>query len=99
MVQQSYYGQLWRLMALPLEPNTAINPQPHARTLLLALILEAKAQEETTYQYKVVWYEGNLSTGEVVDAETIQCVVGRVCDNKRWYIIDRSSELAHPDIV
>ncbi|KAF8597128.1 hypothetical protein BDV93DRAFT_513593 [Ceratobasidium sp. AG-I] len=72
MVQKSHYGQLWRLMALPLEPNTAINPHPRAQTLLLALILEAKAREETTYQYKVVWYEGNLSTGEVVDAETIQ---------------------------
>jgi hypothetical protein len=62
----------------------------------LALILEAPTVREETYQYGVVWYEGDLSTGEVVDANTIQCVVGRVKDRKRWWIIDRSSELAYP---
>jgi hypothetical protein len=37
-----------------------------------------------------------LGSGEVVDARTVQCVVGRVKDRNRWWIIDRSSELAYP---
>ena len=31
----------------------------------------------------------------IVDVGTIQCVVSRVCGNKRWYIIDRNLWYAH----
>ncbi|KAF8596673.1 hypothetical protein BDV93DRAFT_454445 [Ceratobasidium sp. AG-I] len=94
--QKSHYGQLERLFTLDLPPKSTLNTGNRTRTLLLALVLEASAVQEVTYEYKVVWYEGNLTTGEVVDAETIQCVVGRIPDKKRWWIIDRSSSLAHP---
>jgi hypothetical protein len=46
---------------------------------------------EETYEYPVVWYEGDLSSGEVVDASTLVCTVGRVKDNRRWWIVDRIS--------
>lgn len=97
--QKSHYGQLDRLFALELRPRSALNPEPMVRTLLLALVLEAPTTREDTYQYSVVWYQGDLSSGEVVDANTIQCVVGRAQDRKRWWIIDRSSELAYPVFV
>jgi hypothetical protein len=96
----SYYGQLHYLFKLPLQPKSIINPSDdESKFLILAFILEAPVVVEDTYEYKVVWYEGKLGTGEVVDARTIQCVIGRIPDNKRWWIIDRSSELAHLEFV
>jgi hypothetical protein len=97
--QHSQYGQLQHIFTLPLAPRTRINPQHEPRTLLLAWILDADTTQEDTYQYPVVWYEGELGTGEVVDANTIQCAVGRVRDGNRWWIIDRSSALAYPVFV
>lgn len=75
-----------------------LNKKNVRRTLLLALIREAPFKAESSHQYPVVWYEGQLGSGEVVDVQTIQCVVGRVLDKKRYWIIDRSmnSELAFP---
>jgi hypothetical protein len=94
--QTSHFGQLQRILALPLKPRTVLNDSEEDQTLLLAFILEAKTVSETTEGYPVTWYEGDLGSGEVVDARTVQCVVGRVKDRKRWWIIDRSSEIAYP---
>ncbi|KAF8596715.1 hypothetical protein BDV93DRAFT_480008, partial [Ceratobasidium sp. AG-I] len=94
--QRSHYGQLDRVFALKLRARSPLNPEPATRTLLLALVLEAPTIREDTHQYSVIWYQDALSSGEVVDANTIQCTVGRVQDRKRWWIIDRSSELAYP---
>jgi hypothetical protein len=68
---------------------------------LLALVLEAPTTIEDKYEYEAVWYDGELSSGEVVDTVTLQCAVGRVYDtlNKRWWIIDRSSALVYPEFV
>jgi hypothetical protein len=99
LVPKSHYGQLERLFRLRLPAKTLGKEQSRSRQLLLALILEAPAEEEEAYEYKVVSYEGNLSTGEVVDAATIQCVVGHVHDRKRWWIIDRSSGLTRTEYV
>ncbi|KAG8689625.1 hypothetical protein FRC08_010842, partial [Ceratobasidium sp. 394] len=69
------------------------NPGNKARTLLLALIFEAKTKIESTYEYEVASYSGELSKGETVDVATIQCVVGRVFDRKEWWIIDHTKEM------
>ena len=89
--QQSFYGQLQYIFRLDLPPKTIVNPGEYSRPLLLAFIHEAPVVREETYGYPVVWYEGELSTGKVVDASTIACAIGRVKDNRRWWIVDRSS--------
>ena len=89
--QQSFYGQLRHIFQLDLPPRTIVNQGDDPRPLLLAMVYEAPTTREETYQYPVVWYKGELSTSEVVDASTIACVVARVKDNKRWWIVDRSS--------
>jgi hypothetical protein len=68
---------------------------------LLALVLEALTAIKNKYEYEAVWYDGKLSSGEVVDVEMLQCAVGRMYDtlNKRWWINDRSSALAYPEFV
>lgn len=95
----SQYGQLHHLFSLELKPRTSVNQENQPRTLLLALVLDAKIKKEVTFGYEVTYYEGELSTGEVVDALTIQCAVGRILDRNRWWIVDRSSSLAYPEFV
>ncbi|CAE6404661.1 unnamed protein product [Rhizoctonia solani] len=74
--QQSFYGQLRHIFRLDLPPKTIVNRDKDPRPLLLAMIYEAPVKKEETYEYPVVWYEGDLSTGEVIDASTIPCAVG-----------------------
>ncbi|QRW24315.1 Transposase family tnp2 [Rhizoctonia solani] len=89
-VPTSYYGQLQYLFKLPLKPESVVNPSKDgSKYLILAFILEAPVVIEDAYEYRVTWYEGKLGSGEVVDALTIQCAIGRIQDNKRWWIIDR----------
>lgn len=66
---------------------------------MLVLILEAPAEDDDTREYRVTWYEGKLGSGEVVDLTTVQCVVGRVLDGRRWWLIDRSAgnEFTYPE--
>jgi hypothetical protein len=100
--RQSQYGELRHILALPIKPRTnVVNPSRHERTLLLALILEAKVETDNSKEYDVMWYNGKLGTGEVVDATTIQCVVGRVRDDKRWWIVDRSAgnQFTYPEFT
>ncbi|KAL5635302.1 hypothetical protein ACGC1H_004176 [Rhizoctonia solani] len=87
------YGQLEHIFALPLKPKSPANRSSEKRTLLLALISEAPVLVEDTYEYKVISYaKGALKSGEIVDAKTIQCVLGRVLDRGRYWIIDRSAD-------
>ncbi|KAG8795059.1 hypothetical protein FRC12_018355 [Ceratobasidium sp. 428] len=86
----SQYGQLQHIFALPLCPNTPANPSANKKTLLLALIAEAMVTVEKTYNYTVAYYEEALKSGEVVDAQSIQCLVGRFWDQNRFWIVNRS---------
>jgi hypothetical protein len=89
----SQYGELRHIFALPLKPRSPGNNSDEKRTLLLALISEAPVLVENTYDYKVVSYaKGELRSGEIVDAKTIQCLLGRVLDRDRYWIIDRSAD-------
>ena len=54
-------------------------------TLILALVQEAKAKlKDDIYFYK------EFGAEEVIDLETVQCVVGRVKNGGEWAIIDWS---------
>jgi hypothetical protein len=91
--RQSQYGQVQHVFALRIPPRTKkINPSKHERILLLTLILEAPVIRDDGLEYEVAWYEGKLGSGEVVDITTIQCVIGRAQDGRRWWIIDRSTD-------
>jgi hypothetical protein len=57
-------------------------------TVILALIQEVKA----TLRNGIHYYK-EFSVNEVVDLNTVQCVVGRVRDRDEWAIIDRSDNM------
>ncbi|CCO38136.1 hypothetical protein BN14_12301 [Rhizoctonia solani AG-1 IB] len=96
---KSYYSELKYLFELPLPPQSVVNPEAEPRSLILALILEAETTVDDDYSYKVAWYDGSLGSGEVVDAQTIQCAIGQIKDGNHWWIIDRSLDLAHLEFV
>jgi hypothetical protein len=100
-VPKSHYGQLHYLFTLELPRHNSVPCVWQSTKLLLTLVLEAPTVVEDKYRYQAVWYDRELLSSEVIDAATIQCVVGRVYDtlNKQWWIIDRSSALAYPKYV
>ncbi|KAF8688032.1 Transposase family tnp2, partial [Rhizoctonia solani] len=91
--QTSCYGQVQHVFRLDLPPKTIINKAEDPKVLLLALVCEAPVKRDYSFEYSVISYSGELSSGEVIDASTIACAVGRVKDKKHWWIIDRSSGL------
>ncbi|KAB5591793.1 hypothetical protein CTheo_4785 [Ceratobasidium theobromae] len=93
--RQSQYGQLRHIFKLEI-PRRVAEKYGTPRQLLLAFILEAPTTIDDANEYKAIWYKGDLMSGEVVDAGTIQCVIGRIYDtvHKVWWLIDRSSSLA-----
>ncbi|KAB5587833.1 hypothetical protein CTheo_8725 [Ceratobasidium theobromae] len=102
--RQSQYGELQHVFALPIKCRTPkVNPSRHDRILLLALVLEAKVNIENNGENEVMWYNGKLGSGEVVDLTTVQCTVGRVRDRngKRWWIVDRNvgNKFTYPEFT
>lgn len=70
------------MLELPPAPQLKLT---EPKTIILALIQEAKAKlKDGIHFYK------DFSAEEVVDLETLQCVVGRVKNGVKWAIIDRS---------
>jgi hypothetical protein len=57
--------------------------------VILAVIREVK----TTVKHGIYYYK-EFGVDEVVDLNTIQCVVGRVQDRGEWAIVDRSDSMA-----
>ncbi|KAF8679883.1 Transposase family tnp2 [Rhizoctonia solani] len=97
--QTSCYGQVQHVFRLDLPPKTIINKAEDPKVLLLALVCEAPVKRDYSFEYSVISYSGELSSGEVIDASTIACAVGRVKDKKHWWIIDRSSGLGDIEFV
>ncbi|KAH7341145.1 hypothetical protein B0J17DRAFT_627398 [Rhizoctonia solani] len=54
---------------------------------------EALLGEGDTYEYKVISYaKGALKSGKIVDAKAVQCLLGRVLDRDRYWVIDQSTD-------
>ena len=85
-VAKNFFGQLKRILLLDLPPLPSLN-LPGTTTIILAVIQNVKA----TLRGDIYYYE-EQSKGviEVVDLNTVQCLVGRIKDRRRWAIVDRS---------
>lgn len=85
---QNFFGQLQRILVLELPSTPRLNIDMPT-TIILALIKNVKATlTDNVYYYKA------LGVDEVVDLNTVQCVVGRIWDRNEWAIIDRSDGVA-----
>jgi hypothetical protein len=87
--EQNFFGQLGRILVLEL-PSAPKLHLAEPTTVIVAVIREVKAKlMDGIYYYK------EFGADEVVDLETIQCVVGRIKDRGKWALIDRSDSVAN----
>ena len=84
---QNFFGQLNHIFLVELPSAQRLNLD-RPTTVILALIREVKA----TLRNGIYYYK-NFGADEVVDLNTLQCVVGRVQDRDEWAIIDRSDNV------
>ena len=85
---QNFFGQLQCILVLELPSTPRLNIDMPT-TIILALIKNVKATlTDNVYYYKA------LGVDEVVDLNTVQCVVGSIWDRNEWAIIDRSDGVA-----
>ena len=86
--EQNFFGQLGCILILEL-PSAQKLHLAKPTTVIIAVIWEVKAKlKDGIYYYK------EFGLDEVVDLETIQCVVGRIQDRGEWALIDRSDSVA-----
>ena len=87
--EQIFFGQLGCILVLelPMAPKLHLT---EPTTVIVAVIREVKAK-----LIDGIYYYEEFAVDEVVDLETIQCVVGRIKDRGKWALIDRSDSMAN----
>ncbi|KAL4244402.1 hypothetical protein ABKN59_010137 [Abortiporus biennis] len=96
LVPKTFYGQLERILAVRLRHQPEA-PQSSPQTILLAAIRTCRVNKRHK-ELDIHYYE-DLGPLEIVDLNSIQCLVGRICDRKQWAIIDRSGALSRAVFV
>lgn len=94
MEVRTYFGELQQIFSIKIPPS----PQLHLdkpETLILAAVKECDA----SYSEDGFWEFSNTNKLAVIDIGTIQCAIGRIHDQGKWVIIDRSGDLAHINIA
>ncbi|KAF9537573.1 hypothetical protein CPC08DRAFT_738871 [Agrocybe pediades] len=89
---QTHYGQLQRIFLIRLRPSKALGI-PEGETIILVAIKSCKIIRSTALDMHCYKVHGST---DIVDATTLQCLVGRIFDRKQWVIFDRSGNLARP---
>jgi len=85
--EKDFFGQLNRILVLELPPAPQLD-LTEPTTLILALIQQVK----TTLKDGIYYYK-DCGAEEVVDLNTVKCVIGRVKDRGEWAIVDRSDDV------
>lgn len=88
--KKTFYGQLLRIIVVDVPAITAIGAKPE--TLVLGIIRTCTL--DGSHSKLDIHYYTKQGALEVVDITTVQCVVGRIEDRRRWAIIDRSGTLS-----
>ena len=95
LVQQTFFGELQRVVQLNLPKSSKIH-QPQDETVLLAHIQTCDATENEDHFWE---YSAMRPSLHFIDLKAIACVVGRVYDRGRWSFIDRSGPTAHVEMA
>jgi len=82
-----FFGQLKRLLVLELPAAPQLQLANLTTTILAVIQSVIPTLENNIYYYK------ELGVIEVVDLTTVECVVGRIWDQGRWAIVDRSNNI------
>lgn len=82
---EEFFGQALRFVVVDIAPGTPL----HRETIMFAAIQTAPI----TCERNGIMYYKEMGPVEVVDLNTVKCVVGRVHDRGEWAFVDRSGPL------
>jgi len=94
MEVRTYFGELQQIFSIKVPQSSQLHLD-EPETLFLAAVKEC----DVCFSEDGFWEFSTARKLVVVDLGTIQCVVGRIYDQGKWIIIDRSGDLAHIDIA
>ena len=93
MEVQTHFGELQQIFSIKV-PQSSQLCLDEPQTLFLAAVKECDA----SFSEDGFWEFSTARKLTVIDLGTIQCVVGRIYDQGKWIIVDRSGDLAHINI-
>lgn len=92
-----HYGQLHYVLAITLEPFKVKDPKFHlnkSTTYLLALVTPIKTRGVDATEAFVSYKDRDIEPNCFIDAQSIECLVGRIKTRGSWWIVDRSKGVA-----
>ncbi|KAJ3489496.1 hypothetical protein NLI96_g2091 [Meripilus lineatus] len=93
LLKQTFYGQLQHVYAFELADTPGRIGQEQERPYIIVGVIRSCVIQRDHPSLDIHYYEkeGGL---EVVDITSVQCLIGRVKEDKGWAIIDRSGSLS-----
>ncbi|KAG8961311.1 hypothetical protein FRC05_006248 [Tulasnella sp. 425] len=86
-VEADYYGQLQSLFVLKIPPCAALRITT-PETLALAAVLPIRPTGQNGAE-QVVCHANTFDPLEVIDIQSLQCLVGRVVDRNKWIFVEQ----------
>ena len=94
---RKFYGQLQHILVVPMAAIPSVGQS--ARTLVLAVIRSYRIDSHDRILNIHYYPTSNQGSVDVVDIETIECLIGRVKDGNRWATVDRSDTLDYTTYI
>ena len=92
-----YFGRLEKILIVDLPPG--ITPSiTCCKRVILAIISPRETRNETSLGIPH-YTEPTKATLRAVDMNTLMCLVGRVKNQNRWGIVDRSGDMARAEFT
>ena len=92
------FGQLQYIVVIPIPKSRELKTK-EPLNLCLAVIQQVHAVLPNAHGVPLIPFYSQSGALDPADIKSIQCVVGRVEDQGKWGLIDRSSPLAHAVFV
>jgi hypothetical protein len=92
-----YFGQLISILVIEFPPGIVPSvTQPKTHVLAIVGTRDTKTETHLGIPY---YTEPKVAKVRAVDMTTLMCLVGRIKDQGRWAIVDRSGDLARAEFV
>ena len=89
-----FFRQLLYIVVIPIPESTELKTKK-PEVLCLAIIRQVHADLPNAHEILLIPSYEHTGALDPADIKSIQCVVGRVKDRRKWGLIDRSGPLAH----
>ena len=93
-----FFGQLQYIVVIPIPKSKELKTK-EPEDLCLVVIRQVHTKFPNTHRISPIPYYEQTGPLDPADIKSIQCVVGRVEDRKKYGLVDRSGPLAHAVFV